>query len=396
MSERTRRASDAVDAHATYMEQCRPGTAKAFVEGVLLDPAGDPSDVRYGHDDFLYGKGNTFQGWVGEEAAKAMTFTATADLFGEMLLTMEMMDEEGLSFLPLHEHHLPATNGFFLFPYGIKNPTHTDHGQEITTVRGDKFVVDHGCGDEHWVDGFMWFVHDRVSRDGHAGSPVRGATFILLTRWRDNAEHRPFRPLQGRMTPPELVGSDLTGWAFDTDERDEWVDPEFLVAEQLANRVNVVEVDKLRDELAANRWWVRSLIWSVLRWTTEEIWLDERPDRAAARRLKRARPVLHEQQPEDGKVVIVDLRPERREAIEKSEASGEPPWWRTRWRVRGHWARRRTAIRDEQGVAVGPVRGPEAVEGVTYRYKRVFIEPFVKGPDNAPLVLRDPVGVVTR
>lgn len=404
MSQRTRRASEAVEIHYDFLDGCRPGSAKSKIEDSLLDVTQDPYDKRYGHGDFLYGKGKSFQDWLKEIANTAQTFTATTDLWREVELTLQMVEEEGIDWLPLQPHHLPADTGFMLFPYGIKVPTHLDYGLfevKDTLGRATK-IYDQGGGTEWWVDGFIWKINDRVSADGFVGPPKPGVTIFPLTRWRDDPGHRPFRlaAMDEGFKAPALVASDITAWAFDEPGSYEWGG--LSIESGGGNALPSLGKSKEEQEaftanLIEHRNWMRMLVWVTFRWLTEETWVPESPDnRQLRRKMQRARPVIHENLMEDGEIVIVDLRLERKEAIAKGEAGGEPPWWRSRWIVKGHWAKRRFAIRDEHGRPVGPTRGEGAVEGETFYYKKVKIEPFIKGPDSAPLVLRDRVGVLSR
>jgi hypothetical protein len=384
------RAREAAEAHVEFIDGTRPGSDRDRVERALLDPTMDPEDVRYG-DPHLYG-GDTFADWMRGHAQRAMTFTATTDLMREILLTQEMMTEEGIEWLPLLPHHLPTPTGFMLFPHGVECP--------VLVKPADPVPAGAVTWDRWMIDGLLWTTNDNVARDGVADDPTDGVVVFPLTRNRAVPGDRPFHP--SRPLPVGmLVASDLTAWAFDepgmatwdsmADVHARWQDRGLLLGNAEGN-----DVDRMVADLEALRWWMRSLVWSCWRWMTEEVWVPGELDRAARRRLNRARPVFHENQPQDGDIVIVDLRPERREAIERGEAAGEPPWWRCRWLVRGHWAKRRTAVRGDDGTPVGPVRGPNAVEGVTYVYRHVWIEPYEKGPDNAPLVVKDKIGVVLR
>lgn len=352
MTERTRRATELVDAHTALWDACRPGSPKAVIEDTLLPRR--PED------------GPAFQTQVRDHIGRAMAFTATTELWQEILLTLDMMTEESIEFLPLRIEDLPARNGFFLAPHGVAVPYDAmTHGEPI--VRPGRVEVPNG-GDAWWVDGFAWWTSDVGFRDG---TKRTGITVMPLTRWRGNPTDRPFLTSHltvGIPTPtPELVGSDVTAWAFD---QDHWVDAD--------------------DVMTDYRAWLRGLVWATFRWMTEEVAVAERPERAA---FRRAKPMLGSHRPEDGSIVIVDLRPERRD---HTAGNGEPPWWRTRWIVRGHRAKRRYAIRGDDGTPIGPTRGPDAEQGRTWEYRWVWIEPYEKGPENAPLVLKEKAGVIWR
>ena len=389
MSERVRRAVEAAEAHTLYIEGSLPGCDRDRVERALLDPTIDPGDLRYGDPTAFYG--TEFARWLGGHAGRAMTFTATMDLMREIVLTQEMLAEEEIDWLPLLPHHLPAPCGFVLFPYGVECPV---------VIKPEEAGVTSGAitWDRWMVDGLLWTTSDNVARDGVADDPSDGIIVFPLTRNRGLDSDRPFHPKRP-LPVGTLVASDLTAWAFDDPGETEWVSMADVHGRWSAHGLSLGGVDEigpLVERLHALRWWTRSLAWSCWRWMTEEVWLDGELDRSTRRRLLRAKPVIHENAPEDGRVVIVDLRPERKEAAARGDADGEPPWWRSRWIVRGHWARRRYALLDEAGNRTGPVRGPGSAEGVTFEYRRVWIEPFEKGPDSAPLVLRERVGVVNR
>lgn len=400
MTQRTRRATEAVEAHLDFLAQCRMGSEKDMIEGTLLDVTRDPADPRFGHGDFLYeARGGSFQTWMASIANQARTFTATTDLWREVTLTVEMMTEEGIDWLPLTPEMLPAEAGFMLFPYGVKYPYDIDRGHTTTTKfeKGRKVTIirDDGGGAEWWIDGLLWLRNDRVASNGWIGPPVDGVTILPLTRWRGDTEHRPYRltihHLDDTLRVPELVASDITAWGFDQPGVFEWTDPAVQPGYTPDERD-----EELIAALSDHRTWIRSLVWATFRWLNEEVWLPEQADnRGTRRRLERAKPQFAKT-PDDGDIVVVDLRKERREQIANSDPDAEPPWWRTRWIVHGHYARRRYAIRDEAGRAVGPTTGPDAVEGRTFEYRRVWIEPFLKGPENAPLVIRDHVGVLNR
>jgi hypothetical protein len=402
-TERVNRANAALRDHTQFIEDHRAGSLAEKIEGPLLDVTRDIFDPRYGHEEFIYGEyDGTFQGMLSGMASKAMTFAVTQDLMRELELTLEMLEEEGIDWLPMKEHHLPTKCGFILFPYGIKNENFFNGEGKTKKIIDAKtgeihtYEIDEGCGDVWWIDGFMWNVSERVARDGYAGTPSRGVQIFPLTRWRGREDDRPFRA-QGQpnrlkgLTVPNVVASDTTSWKFDGEGEVEWVNPPVPQA-----ALDDPDLPKQMEQMAATRIAIRSIVWATFRWLTDEIWIPEYADRPTRRKAMRVKPIIHENRPEDGDVVIVDLRPERKEALAGWEEGDDPPWWRCRWTVRGHYARRRVAIRDEAGVPVGATRGPDAVRDVTYTYKKVWIEEFVKGPDNMPLVFKDKVGVLNR
>lgn len=86
------------------------------------------------------------------------------------------------------------------------------------------------------------------------------------------------------------------------------------------------------------------------------------------------------------------LRREVEADHDRPDTPGEVAWSH-RWVVSGHWAKRRVAVRDDSGAIVGSRHG---VEGRDWIYRRVFIAPHVKGPEDRPLVVKNTVNVLAR
>jgi hypothetical protein len=106
-----------------------------------------------------------------------------------------------------------------------------------------------------------------------------------------------------------------------------------------------------------------------------------RPPRAVARRAARAGRL-----PEDGDVTIVELRKflSDAEAHSHTDADDDAYFdrWNHRWIVRGHWAWRRCKCHPEPGSEWGR--------------HRVYIDPYIKGPPDAPLVIKERMFAVIR
>ena len=94
--------------------------------------------------------------------------------------------------------------------------------------------------------------------------------------------------------------------------------------------------------------------------------VDRQPDRATVKRLTRAQKAVPE-------VRCVNLAPHRRGPRDGDSEASERTY-RRRWIVEGHWRQQ----------ACGP--------GYSQR-RPVFIAPYVKGPDDAPLIVPDTVKV---
>ena len=405
IGERTTRATEALTAHYQYLVACRPDHAKDVIEGATLDPARDPSDNRYGHESFLY-EGGHFQTWLRRAVGAAETYAVTDAMFTEIEAGVDMIIDEGIEFLPFKPNSVPSKAGFILFPRPIRDPFHHDGGIHVKTTplaAGGTLseTRDIGMGAYHDIDGFFWEISDKVSQNGYCDTPVGGAIVMPFTRFRGDPEARPFRMAAStypNLAIPPIVASDITAWAFDGGDTVEWTPVESII-DQTTHRwggsdAQLVDIGDHAEWLRQSRQWMRALLWTTFHWLTDERWIEETPDRRTEKALNRER--RKNPNAPKARLRVVDLRPERRAAVEKAEAKGEPPAWRNRWIVRGHWARRRYQILDENGAPVGPTRGPDAVLDVTYEYRDVYIEPHTKGPADAPLMYRPKVGVLNK
>lgn len=86
-----------------------------------------------------------------------------------------------------------------------------------------------------------------------------------------------------------------------------------------------------------------------------------RPDRPYRRRAKRYGK-------EDAHVTVIRLRRPKH----KTDGESQEVDWKSRWIVGGHWRKQRYGKRDEEPY-----------------YRNIWIAPYVKGPDDKPLVLRE-------
>lgn len=112
-------------------------------------------------------------------------------------------------------------------------------------------------------------------------------------------------------------------------------------------------------------------LWLMLNQTIT-VTSDEHPERHARKRaIKKGIP---------SKVTLIHLRRAVYPHREEGESLVE---WSHRWPVRGHWAWRACSDKHPQAVQGAPVKGGVGV--------RVYIAPYIKGPDDKPLVLTQKV-----
>lgn len=245
--------------------------------------------------------------------------------------------------------------------------------------------------------GFVWFAHNitiDATDDYQMGAKgflwwttPKGLSFIPFAGrdWWQGVERDNGWSLTEKFgAPPQAVPHDLAGWHFGVPWR---LDPNAA----LGSGKEVVDGISLFNPSAAAD---RAIIWSFFRLVSQRIPRTEhvRPDRPTRRLLTRKPLLVTESVMEDGHVRLYTLRHEIPET-ERHEGDGEEVPWSHRWMVGAHWARRRVAIRDDEGNIIGSTQGEE---GVDWTYRRVYIRPHVKGPENLPLVLKDAVGILKR
>lgn len=370
-----RRADHALEAHLWLVDSHhRNAATQVITEKLLASPEFPASAINDLTRDRL---------------GRTSTWTMTSEMLREIevgreFLTEGMEDGDGyVDSMPLTADMLPAPDGIVVFPYGIEFPLTDDNRVTTTTTPTGRYVVDIGCGDRWMIDGFCWFSHPtiRVAQGGRTGP---GVTIFPIVKSRGRVTDRPFRPLDswgtGLSVPPWAL-TDFTAWAFDVDANN----PLFPT---------IVDETEADAGIVSAVVGMRMLVWLCFQFFKHELPSRERPSRPL---FRRAKPVLSENRPETGDVIVYKLRVERLAGDGRTvDADAEPRWWRTRWIVNGHYARRRYAIRDEAGNSVGPVRGPDSVEGVTFEYRTVKIESFEKGSPNMPLVQKNKVYVLAQ
>ena len=153
-----------------------------------------------------------------------------------------------------------------------------------------------------------------------------------------------------------LILTDMWGWTFDTWWQD--LDPELEPNREPDNHHASMHVGEMRRKLLA--------LW---RFMDDEIVRTNRTrmPRPALRRWGRTGKEI----PEDGSIITIHLRRYRPKHYEGDE--GEAPEWSHRWWVRGHYR-------------FNPKTGE----------KDIWIRPYIKGPDDKPIVVKEKLISVDR
>lgn len=247
--------------------------------------------------------------------------------------------------IPLLESMMPEPSGLAVF------------GKAFPYVDYDMTIVrDHGP--EHLpaipLRAIAWNVSDHVTAPD--GTSTRGLVLWLYTDSGMQSKEE-FRKQYGAYPPPCLV-IDFTGWAFDLEWR---VGPWEINPDSPAPLFH-----ETRPHIAQVRMLIMAL-WDVM----EERLTSVRPPRPQRRRWERSGKKI----PEDGEVKIIHLRAyEGRRYLNRN---GEEVMWSHRWVVTGHWAWRACKCHEEGR-------------------HRVYIAPYVKGPESALLVIKEKIVSVDR
>lgn len=175
---------------------------------------------------------------------------------------------------------------------------------------------------------------------------------------------------------------DFTGWAFNNDfEIDHgWkATLHDLTSESISSNDGLLDEDgnlRTNPHVAMIRLLLLS-IWGIMTESVEIV----RPPRAVHRRAERSGLSSYA---ENGDIRIITLRKFLDIAGSKKPKNhlAEEVQWSHRWIVRGHWAWRHCSQEN-------------ADEGEINR-KRVYIHPFIKGPEDRPLILKEKVYAVVR
>lgn len=294
---------------------------------------------------------------VGDLLERAPTYFVSHDMTEMVKQAAEAMLPEGLS--PVD---IPSPSGFIMFDHPIEITGYETSTETLDTDVVDETLYDGGRNTKAIpLSGFAW--RDSTSTDPETGESLPGLTYWLFLRPEDAAQYD-----LGVMNTPDMrkkVGPlplyDFSGWIYgrpwntvDSDETVEGtLDSEgrFLVAPV---------VDSTRRVLLT--------VFKMLQQTIVTLGT-ERPYRALKRRCAAY-------MPEVGDVLVIQLRKEYHPAKKYTEEHGgddvefEGPWYSHRFLVRGHWKRQR----------FGENRGETKI---------IWVAPYVKGPEDRPLIMKD-------
>lgn len=161
---------------------------------------------------------------------------------------------------------------------------------------------------------------------------------------------------------PGLLMVDFSGWAFDR---------EFAVGDWVPSPDEKGDGSVVRPHVASIRMFMAA-VWGLM----NSYVVSHKPTRPQMKLQKRLK------MPEDGDVTVIHLRKflstvKNKTTIEDYDEEGDPKWSH-RWIVRGHWAWRACGHEDHDG------------------RHRVYIDPYIKGPDYLPLVIKEKVLSVDR
>lgn len=285
---------------------------------------------------------------VAELMERAPTYFVSHDMVEMVKQASEAMPPEGLS--PID---VPSPSGFIMFDHAIEIV-----GYDMDAAPGEDDDFSGGKNQKPGIPlaGFAWrdsSIHDTVT-----GESISGLTYWLFL---DQGGAEEYGLERGEMGPLTLY--DFSGWAYgrpwnsvNTDEQVEGTlneEGRFLVAPI---------VDSTRRVILTT---FKMLQQTIVTLGTE------RPYRALKRRCA-------QYMPEVGDILVIQLRKEYHPAKKYAEDHGdddvefEGPWYSHRFLVRGHWKRQRHG------------------EGGTER-KIIWVAPYIKGPEDKPLVVKDKI-----
>lgn len=264
-------------------------------------------------------------------------------------------DAEGAHLPVLTREMLPFTEpGFLWFEDPMPYP---DYDMDVAATYGIASIGTLLIKAIGWTE--VPHVHIGLDADGE---PVTGPGLALFMY------HE--LPRSGR-----LVRSDFTGWGFNTDYSvaHDWKAQSGM--NHAIDKLDPVGSHTVNPHIAM----VRILLTSIFGIMRSSIELTK-PARPVRKRAERSGLSF----PEYGDVQVITLRTFLGKATKKSDHTHptEGVEWRHRWLVRGHWAWRRC--------------NPENADTGEDCRKRVYIESYVKGPEDRPLIIRDKLYAVVR
>jgi hypothetical protein len=273
-----------------------------------------------------------------KQAARTAHYLQVADTY---LVADQMMDlvlgaAVSLPSTSLSRLDLPSPFGFVVLPQPVPISVALQDVKPHSLKEGDSFLS---------VDGYAWADHGEYVRvicfSVPKHQPQDFHDFITLN---DNEHHL----LRGVLGERYLSSA---SWTLKYEEM-LW----------FSDKDEALKVAQSYWDMEASRWLVA--FWALCRQTFGEV-THASPDRASSRRWYRAFKA-------EPRVRVVKLRRHKG----PSDGHGDVEWHH-RWIVRGHWRQQ----------PYGPGRS---------LVKAVWIAPYVKGPEGAPLLSTDKVNVLIR
>jgi hypothetical protein len=169
--------------------------------------------------------------------------------------------------------------------------------------------------------------------------------------------------------------TDSSGWVFGQP----WYESEDRSATH-PNQPSAEHVGAIHPDVA----WMRKWIWGYMRWTWQKIIVSEQwhPDRARLKRMARSKAMI------DGYIKVLKLRrTEYRSSFDRDHESDEM-YYEHQFMVRGHQ-------RYQWYPSLGPCYLPDGSKNPD-SHRQIWIDPFIKGNPDGPLVIGHNVSASVR
>lgn len=323
--------------------------------------------------------------WLRDRVRKVTTTAPTHYVSPDMCEMIRMAAEEmppgGLS-----PKDLPSPSGFLLFARPMQivsmfDDEETPHPVSVSAVAWEDGMVGHPTsgtqpGVSYWL--FMnpndaaAFTNKTVAAQWKAatGQDIPEPVNVIGTP-------PPGSPMAELMTEDEMRSAqgplpiyDFSGWTYGTAWNSVTPGNNLVGLVERAGELRAVTIGEVNEDGSLNVAPVvdqaRRLMLTTWKMLQEKITAldEERPPRYIRRRAER-------RMPEAGDIIVVRLRKETHGSLVVLNEE-EGPWWNHRWLVRGHW----------RNQPYGPNKSLTKI---------IWISPYIKGPDDAPLVVKDKI-----
>jgi hypothetical protein len=291
------------------------------------------------------GEGHSYfdQGWDGNYLADVEAYRLDrASTYWVSKAMCELTEQAAKKLQPeaLHETSLPTLSGFVWFDQLV-------HSLDINLQYVNCRAV-------------MWSPTTVRYAPGNVEMPGIMLSFYSDTRDIGKDEMLARYPKRAEQGMPKLVLMHSEPWVFGED----WSKHEDA-ARQAAGEILGEEAPE--DWVSSMAYMSRFMftMWKLIQMPIAVRGVD-RPDRASARRMERSGVLLKEQE-----VRVVTLRKTRPHKTDSEEGDQDAVEWSHRWLVDSHWRWQWYPSRN--------------------RHEQILISPYIKGPEDKPLVLKDKV-----